>query len=76
VQFTAGSLFYSSWLSSLPDAGWFVGRGECLIGKLLWPLTQLAGIGSHINFCSPLHWWSLGRGWAYNLGCRFVVLEV
>ena len=25
-----------------------------------------------LNFCSPLHWWSLGRGWACNLGCRFV----
>jgi hypothetical protein len=27
-----------------------------------------------INFCSPLHWWWLGRGWACNLGAgyRFV----
>jgi hypothetical protein len=21
-----------------------------------------------LNFCSSLHWWSLGRGWACNLG--------
>ena len=21
-----------------------------------------------LSFCSPLHWWSLGRGWACNLG--------
>jgi hypothetical protein len=19
-----------------------------------------------LNFCFPLHWWSLGRGWAFN----------
>jgi hypothetical protein len=25
-----------------------------------------------LNFCSPLHGWSLGKGWACNLGCRFV----
>ena len=25
-----------------------------------------------LNFCSPLHWWSLGREQACNLGCRFV----
>ena len=23
-----------------------------------------------LNFCSPLHWWSLGRGWACNLGVQ------
>ena len=21
-----------------------------------------------LNFCSPLHWWLLGKGWACNLG--------
>jgi hypothetical protein len=25
-----------------------------------------------LNFCSLLHWWSLGKGWACNLGYRFV----
>jgi hypothetical protein len=25
-----------------------------------------------LNFRSPLHWWTLGRGWACNPGCRFV----
>jgi hypothetical protein len=25
-----------------------------------------------LNFCSPLHRWSLGKEWACNLGCRFV----
>jgi hypothetical protein len=25
-----------------------------------------------LNFSSPLHWWTLGKGWACNLGCRFV----
>jgi hypothetical protein len=25
-----------------------------------------------LHFCSPQHWWSLGEGWACNLGCRFV----
>jgi hypothetical protein len=23
-----------------------------------------------LRFCSPLHWWSLGRGWACNLGVQ------
>ena len=23
-----------------------------------------------LNFCFPLHWWSLGRGWACNLGMQ------
>ena len=26
--------------------------------------------GSLFYFCSPLHWWLLGRGWAYNLGVQ------
>ena len=44
-----------------------------LIGMLLWPLIGCCWESCHkLNFCSPLHWWSLGRGWACDLGCRFV----
>jgi hypothetical protein len=25
-----------------------------------------------LNFCSLLHWWSLGRGGLVTWGCRFV----
>ena len=61
-----------------------VGQGFIVSGKQEWVCKHMIGKATvafnmigwcwesyhKCNFCSPLHWWSLGRGWACILGVQ------